>query len=65
MTLACSAKKHRVRGHEQDNRECESPPASVNVVPFHRLHRCLGQYVLKTADANRTLIYCVEAGLTE
>lgn len=65
MKLACHAKKHRVRGDEQDNRQCESAPASANVVSFHQLHRWLGQYVLKTAYANRTLIDCVEAGLTE
>jgi hypothetical protein len=65
VKLACHAKKHGVRGDEQDNRQCERPPASANVVSFHQLHRWLGQYELKTAYANRTLIDCVEAGLTE
>ena len=65
MKPACRAKKQRVRDDEQDNRQCEHPPASVKVVSFHALHRWLCQNVLKTADADRTLIYGVEARLTE
>lgn len=65
MKPARHAKKQRVRDDEQSNRQCDNPPASVKVVSFHQLHRWLGQYVLKTADANRTLICCVETRLIE
>jgi hypothetical protein len=54
-----------VRDDEQDNRQYDNRPASVKVVSFHQLHQRLGQYVLKTADANRTLINCVETRLIE
>lgn len=56
MKLDGNAKQHRVRGDEHHNRERESPSASVTVEFFHRLHRSLGQYILKTTDPDRTLI---------
>lgn len=60
-----NAEEHRVRYNQEHNRERRNPTASVKVVASHWLHRCPGEHVLKTADADLPVVDCMQAGFIE